>query len=106
MLVAFYPDTRIEGVQDTGHHAIRKDIVIDSIDSVVELKCTRPGITERQLSEEISSDMVHYDASRVFFYIYDKAGVIQNPASFVKTYEVKDFGSKKIRVIIYSHSDL
>ena len=68
LLAAFFHDTRTECVQDTGHHAVRKDIVIDSIDSVVELKCTRPGITERHLSEEIASDMVHYESSRVFFY--------------------------------------
>ena len=106
LFIAIFPDTRAESVQDTGHHSIRKDIVIDSINSVIELKCTHPGITERQLSEEIASDMVHYEAATLFFYIYDKAGVIQNSSSFIKTYEEKDFGRKQIKVIIYSHGDL
>ena len=106
VLIAIYPDTRPESVQDSGHHAIRKDIVIDSIGTVIELKCTRPGITERQLSEEIASDMVHYEAASVFFYIYDKAGIIHNTSSFVKTYEEKDLGRKKIHVIIYAHDDI
>lgn len=106
LFTAIFPDTRSESVQDTGHHAIRKDIVIDSINSVIELKFTHPRITERQLSEEIASDMVHYEAAKLFFYIYDKAGIIQNPSSFIKTYEKKDFGQKQIKVIIYSPCDL
>ena len=106
LFTAIFPDTRSESVQDTGHHAIRKDIVIDSINSVIELKFTHPGITERQLSEEIASDMVHYEAAKLFFYIYDKAGIIQNPSSFIKTYEKKDFGQKQIKVMIYSPCDL
>ena len=55
-----YPDARTEIVQDSGHHAVRKDIVIDSESAVIELKCTRVGMTERQLSEEIAADMIHY----------------------------------------------
>ena len=106
LLTAIFPDTRTESVQDSGHHTIRKDIVINSINSVIELKCTHLGTTERQLSEEIASDMVHYEASDLFFYIYDKANVIHNTSSFIKTYEEKDFGQKRIRVIIYSHNDL
>jgi len=106
LLTAIFPDTRPEIVQDTGHHSIRKDIVIDSINAVVELKCSRPGMTERQLSEELASDIVHYEAARLLFYIYDKAGVIQNTTSFIKTYEEKDLGQKQIKVIIYSHDDL
>ncbi len=106
LLTAIYPDTRPESVQDSGHHTVRKDIDIDSIDTVIELKCTRPGQTERQLSEEIASDIVHYEVGNIFFYIYDKSKIIQNSPSFVKTYEDKDFGRKKIRVIIYAHDDI
>lgn len=106
VLTALYPDARTESVQDTGHHAIRKDITIDSIGTVIELKCTRPGQSERQLSEEIASDIVHYEAGNIFFYIYDKSKIIQNSPSFVKTYEEKDFGRKKIRIIIYAHDDI
>lgn len=106
VLTAIFPETRSESVQDSGHHAVRRDIVIDSIDTIIELKCTRLEQTERQLSEEIASDMVHYEATKVFFYIYDKAKVIQNSSSFIKTYEEKDFGRKKVHVIIYSHDDI
>lgn len=93
-----FPDARIESVQDTGHHAVRKDIVIDSESVVIELKCTRTGMTERQLSEEIASDMLHYDCSRLYFYIYDKAGIIRNPVSFKETYEHKNIDGKAVKI--------
>ncbi len=101
-----FPDARIESVQDTGHHAVRKDIVIDSESAVIELKCTRESMTERQLSEEIASDMVHYDCSRLYFYIYDRAGIIRNPVSFRETYEQKNIDGKSVKMFIYTHSDI
>ena len=101
-----FPDARIESVQDTGHHAVRKDIVIDSEFAVIELKCTRESMTERQLSEEIAADMVHYDCSRLYFYIYDKADIIHNPVSFRETYEKKNIDEKSVKMVIYSHSDI
>ena len=41
VLTAIFPETRSESVQDSGHHAVRRDIVINSIDTIIELKCTR-----------------------------------------------------------------
>lgn len=105
-LLAVFPDARTESVQDSGHHCVRKDIVIDSESAVIELKCTRTGMAERQLSEEIASDMVHYEAGNLFFYIYDKAGIISNIASFKSTYESKNIPGKNIQIIIYDHDDI
>lgn len=101
-----FPDARTESVQDTGHHAVRKDIVIDSDSAVIELKCTRVGMTERQLSEEIAADMIHYDCQHLYFYIYDKAGIIRNSISFKETYENKIIDGKTVKMIIYTHTDI
>lgn len=109
MLAAFslvFPDARVESIQDSGHHAVRRDIVIDSQSAVIELKCSRKGMTERQLSEEIASDMIHYECSALYFYIYDKAGIISNAASFKQTYEAKSIDRKVIKISIYSHADI
>lgn len=46
-----FKDARTEIFQDTGHHGVRKDIAIDSLDIVIELKCTRHSMNERQLWE-------------------------------------------------------
>lgn len=105
-ITSLFPDARTESVQDTGHHAVRKDIVIDSISTVIELKCTRVGMTERQLSEEVASDMVHYACDRLYFYVYDKAGIIHNPIRFKETYENKNIDGKWVKMIIYAHADI
>ena len=106
VLSAVFPDARTESVQDSGHHAVRKDIVVDSQSAVIELKCTHRGSIERQISEEIASDMVHYNCDRLYFYILDKAGVIKNPLSFKRAYEKKRIDDRSVRVIIYEHSDI
>ena len=106
VLSSVFSDARTESVQDSGHHAVRKDIVIDSRAAVIELKYTRSGMTERKLSEEIAADMIHYDCKRLFFYIYDKACIIRNPVSFKETYENKTIDGKSVVVFIYNHSDI
>ena len=105
-LSAVFTDVRTESFQDSGHHAVRKDIVIDSKSAVIELKCTRSSMTERQLSEEIAADMIHYDCKRLFFYIYDKACIIRNVDSFKETYEKRSIEGKVVKVFIYNHSDI
>ena len=106
VLSSLFSDARTESVQDSGHHAVRKDIVIDSESAVIELKCTRSGMTERKLSEEIAADMIHYDCKRLFFYIYDKACIIRNVISFKETYENRSIDGKFVKMFIYNHSDI
>ena len=106
VLSSVFSDARSESVQDTGHHSVRKDIVIDSESAAIELKCTRSSMTERQLSEEIAADMIHYETRNLYFYIYDKAGIIRNAVSFRKTYEERYVEGKNVHVLIYSHGDL
>lgn len=97
---AVFSDVRIEETEDSGHHTVRKDIVIDSQDIAIELKYTRRTMTERVLSEEVAADMVHYSNRYLFFYIYDPANIIQNAESFQKTYEEKNVEGKTVFVII------
>ena len=106
VLSSVFSDARSESVQDTGHHSVRKDIVIDSESAAIELKCTRSSMTERQLSEEIAADMIHYETRNLYFYIFFKAGIIRNAVSFRKTYEERYVEGKNVHVLIYSHGDL
>lgn len=101
-----FPDARTEVAQDSGHHPVRKDIVIDSAEAVIELKCTRPGMSERKLSEEVAADIIHYQCENLFFYIYDKEGIIRNADSFRNSYEDKTISAKAVRMIIYNHPDI
>ncbi|MBQ4524233.1 MAG: hypothetical protein IJA10_14995 [Lachnospiraceae bacterium] len=84
-----FPNARVEEYQDTGHHAVRKDIVIDDYDIAIELKCTNDTMKEADLSDEIASDMIHYNNSVIFFYIYDKSRIISNVHSFESAYRGK-----------------
>lgn len=99
-LLAVFDGCRMEKNQDSGHHTIREDIVIDSYNIVIELKCTRESMTERDLSEEVASDIVHYNDGHIFFYIYDKDKIISNDHCFIETYENKKVDDKDIHVII------
>lgn len=103
---SIFADARLEETQDSGHHMVRKDIVIDSQDAVIELKCSSETITERRLSEEIAADMVHYGNRYILFYIYDKASVIKNAVDFQKTYENKCVENKYIVVRIWQSNDI
>ena len=85
---------------------VRKDIVIDSQDIVVELKCSGKAVTERRISEEIAADIVHYGNKHILFYIYDKEDVIKNAVDFQKSYESKQIGNKQIAVRIWQSNEI
>ena len=57
-------------------------------------------MTERDLSEEVASDITHYDNDYLFFYIYDKENIIKNKFNFIQTYESKKVDEKRIHVPI------
>lgn len=103
---SLFPDARLEKSEDSGHHTIRKDIIIDSQDIVIELKCSRKSMTERSLGDEVAADMVHYTDKYLFFYIYDKENAIKNPITFKDTYENKIIDSKKVFVEIFQPIEL
>ncbi len=106
LIRAVFPDARVEEAQDTGHHMVRKDIVVDSQDAVIELKCSRASMTERQLSEEVASDIIHYSNRCLYFYIYDKCGIIENGNCFKSNYEQKKVDGKEIYLVILQHNEI
>ncbi len=85
--------------EDTGYNTVRVDIVLD-IKNVIEVKCTRKGMAQKKLIEEIEADMVHYSAKNIYFFIYDKEKIIENPLGFKNIYE-KKVANKKIHIIIH-----
>jgi len=94
-----YPTARAEVSEDTGYNTVRADIVLD-IQNVIEVKCTRKGMAQKKLIEEIEADMVHYNAENIFFFIYDKEKIIDNPFVLKNIYE-KKIANKKIHIIIH-----
>lgn len=94
-----YPMARAEVSEDTGYHTVRVDIVLDA-KNVIEVKCTRKGMMQKKLIEEIEADMVHYSAECIYFFIYDKEKMIENPLNFKNVYE-KKITNKQIHIIIH-----
>ena len=94
-----YPLARAEVSEDTGYGTVRADIVPDS-EHVIEVKCTRNNMNPKKLIEEIEADMVHYSAEHIYFFIYDKEKIIENPQLFRNVYENKVKG-KQIHIIIH-----
>ena len=99
-----YPLARAEVSEDTGYGTVRTDIFLDS-EHVIEIKCTRNSMKLKKLTEEIEADMVHYHAKNIYFFLYDKAKIIENPLAFKQTYvdKVKD---KQIHIIIHQEKKL
>ena len=98
-LKPLYPLARAEVSEDTGYGTVRTDIFLDS-KHVIEVKCTRNSMKLKKLTEEIEADMVHYSAEHIYFFIYDKEKIIENPQLFRNTYENKVKG-KQIHIVIH-----
>ncbi len=98
-LKPLYPLARAEASEDTGYGTVRADILLDS-EHVIEVKCTRSSMPQKKLIEELEADMVHYHAEHLYFFIYDKEKIIQNPQLFRNIYENKVKG-KQIHIVIH-----
>lgn len=98
-LKPLYPMARTEVSDDTGYNTVRVDIELDS-NNVIEVKCTRDNMQLKKLVEEIEADMLHYEYTNIYFFIYDKSKIIANPLNFKSTYERK-VNDKNIHVVIH-----
>ncbi len=101
VIKALYPSARREVNQDTGYGTVRYDIVIEEIDTVIEIKCTRKDHTENKLYRELGEDGFFYKCSKLIIYIYDKQNVIHDVNNFVKTLErTKETAGKEVKVYV------
>ncbi len=98
-LKPIYPLARAEVNEDTGYGTVRTDIFLDS-QHVIEVKCTRGSMPQKKLIEELEADMVHYHAEHIYFFLYDKEKIIENPRLFRNIYENKVKG-KQIQIVIH-----
>ena len=90
---------RAEVSEDTGYGTVRTDIFLDA-EHVIEIKCTRENMKLKKLTEEIEADIIHYSAKNIYFFLYDKEKIIENPMVFKKCYEEK-IKEKNVHIIIH-----
>ena len=100
LLKPLFPEARTEVPEDTGFSMVRTDIWIKELSAVIEIKCSRDSMTVKKLTEEIAADMVHYQAGHIFFFLYDKNKIIDNPYALKTTYQ-KMMDGKHIHIIIH-----
>ena len=77
-----FPAARAEVVSDNGYSGMRCDLYIDEYDLAIEVKCTRKNMTEKMLTEQLGADGFLYDYHTIYMLIYDKEGIVENPAAF------------------------
>ena len=82
-----YADTRAEDPMPTyAGRSSRADVFFKAESTVIEVKVTRPGRSEREVRDEIIVDQrtyqMHPGAQRLIAVVYDLAGTYTNPAGF------------------------
>lgn len=77
-----FPEIRREVNFDNGYGGMRPDLFLEDWNIVIEVKCTRPNMTEKQLTEELGADAFHYKSPILYLFIYDKECIIKNPEAY------------------------
>lgn len=96
-----FPLVRQEVNSDNGYGGMRADLYLDEYDLIIEVKCTRPNMTVKKLTEKLGADCFHYPAKNVYIYIYDKAGLIKNTEAFGEAFRRDaETDGKMVRVFV------
>lgn len=107
ILLPIFPTLRQEVYSDNGYGGMRADIYLNDYNLVIETKCTRKSISEKQLLEELGADAFHYRAENIYFFVCDKTGIIKNSEAFKHSFsrEQKKDG-KTVKMFILQTKEL
>ena len=101
LLSLYYDDIRPE--EPTPSHAgssLRSDFLIPEIEAVIEVKKTRPTMTDKSLSEELIVDIEKYQAhptcKKIYCFVYDPDMILRNPAAIRNDLEQKHEGLVRV----------
>ena len=87
LLLPVFPTIRQEVDSDNGYKGMRFDIYLKEIHLVIETKCTRKNLSEKQLTEELGADIFHYRAKTIFILVFDKNCIIKNPEALKEAFK-------------------
>ena len=82
LLRAVFPEIRRGVNGDNGYSGTRADLYLEQYDITIEIKCTRKGMSEKQLTEELGADAFHYKIKNLYLFIYDREDIIKNPEAY------------------------
>ncbi len=101
VIKALYPTARREVNQDIGYGTDRYDIIIEELNTVIEIKCTRKDHSENKLFRELGEDGYFYKCDRLILYVYDKQQKITDVDNFIKALErTKETAGKEVKVYV------
>jgi hypothetical protein len=103
LLMIYFDDIRKEEwVPTYAGGASRMDFLLPEIDTVIEIKMTRPSLSTKQLGEQLIVDTAKYKrhptCRTLFCVVYDPEGRIANPRGVEN--DLKDDGDKMITRIM------
>lgn len=80
--------------------SVRIDFLIPEIKTVIEVKKTRPSMTDKSLSEELIIDIEKYQnhpmCTKIYCFVYDPNTILRNPAAIKNDLEKKHSGLVKV----------
>ncbi len=105
LLSLYFDDVRPEEwTPSYAGSSLRIDFLIPEIEAVIEVKKTRPTMTDKTLSEELIVDIEKYQAhptcKKIYCFVYDPDNMLRYPAAIKNDLEQKHEGL--VRVFIES----
>ena len=105
LLALYFDDVRPEEwTPSYAGSSLRIDFLIPEIEAVIEVKKTRPTMTDKTLSEELIVDIEKYQAhptcKKIYCFVYDPDNILRNPTAIKNDLEQKHQGL--VRVFIES----
>lgn len=101
LLRSIFPEIRLERVDDAMYKSVRADLFLDEFNIIIEVKCSRESMDEKDLAEQLGSDAFHYRGDYLFLFIFDQKKIIKNIDAFEKAYK-RDKGTfgKDVETIV------
>ena len=103
LLSLYFDDVRSEEwTPSYAGSSLRIDFLIPEIEAVIEVKKTRPTMTDKTLSEELIVDIEKYQAhptcKKIYCFVYDPDMILRNPAAIKNDLEKMHDGLARIYI--------
>lgn len=101
LLSLYFDDVRPEEwTPSYAGSSLRIDFMIPEIEAVIEVKKTRPTMTDKTLSEELIVDIEKYQAhpncKKIYCFVYDPDMILRNPTAIRNDLEKKHEGLVRV----------
>ena len=103
LLLIFYDDVRPEEwTPSYAGGALRMDFLLKEIDTVIEVKKTRPNMSNKDLGEQLIIDIekyqTHPNCKQLCCFVYDPEGILGNPMGIKNDLESTHEGFLKVYI--------